>query len=505
MIHYSSTAIDLSFTGNLNQGGPSHDPQHQRPLIHILDDYSLLNIFSLSRPAILDESEVDDSQFLEGGEWNRERWWYSFVQVCHRWRHIVLESASHLQLSLVCARGTPVADMLAHSPPLPLIIDHLDQNHDLTAEDEEGIILALQHRDRVRRIRLRKSFLKLQKLVNALDGEFPILEYLYVMPQQYRRPILGHDVSLNLPETFRAPHLCRLLLSRFAIPIGSPILTTMGNLVTLSLSLLPPFAYFRPSALLQRLSLMPQLETFGIAFNSYYPSRAVERQWLRTPIRTRVTLPNLRWLGFKGTSAYLETLLPRLTIPLLEKLQVYFFNQLTYPIPHLQRLMSTAGNLRPNTTTLTFRKEHLFVMAYPHKGARMFTLSMELSGRHLDWQVASTAQVFQTLGTVFSAVEHLTLTYDRHLISSEWNNEAERTQWRDLLGLFVNAKTLFVDGEFVGQLSHALHPGEGESPTELLPELQELSYSATASSLNVFTPFADARQKAGRPVTMNHL
>jgi hypothetical protein len=135
----------------------------------------------------------------------------------------------------------------------------------------------------------------------------------------------------------------------------------------------------------------------------------------------------------------------------------------------------------------------------------MFTLSMELSGRHLDWQVASTAQVFQTLGTVFSAVEHLTLTYDRHLISSEWNNEAERTQWRDLLGLFVNAKTLFVDGEFVGQLSHALHPGEGESPTELLPELQELSYSATASSLNVFTPFADARQKAGRPVTMNHL
>ena len=156
----------------------------------------------------------------------------------------MLESASHLRLSLVCARGTPVADMLAHSPSLPLIIDHLDQNCDLTAEDEEGIILALRHRDRVRRIRLRMPVSKLQKLVNALDGEFPSLEYLYVMPQRYRRPILGHEVSLNLPESFRAPHICRLLLSRFAIPIGSPLLRTMGNLVTLSLSLilrlLPP-------------------------------------------------------------------------------------------------------------------------------------------------------------------------------------------------------------------------------------------------------------------------
>ena len=395
--------------------------------------------------------------------------------------------------------------MLAHSPRLPLILDYLDQNHDLTAEDEEGIFLALRHRDRVRRIRLRMSVLKLQKLVNALDGEFPILEYLYVMPQQYRRPLLvGHDVSLILPETFRAPHLCRLLLSRFAVPIGSPLLRTMENLVTLSLSLIPPSAYFRPNALLQRLSLMPQLETFGIAFNSYYPSRDVEREWLRMPIKARVTLPNLRWLGFKGTSAYLETLLPRLTIPLLEKLQVYFFNQLSYPITHLQRLMSTAGNLRLNTITLTFRKEHLFVMAYPHKEAKMLTLSMELSGRHLDWQVASTAQVFRTLGTVFFAVEHLALKYDRHLISSEWNDEADRTQWRDLLGLFVNVKTLVVDGELGGQLSHALRPVEGESPTELLPVLQELSYSSMVSSLNAFTPSVDARQKAGRPVTMNH-
>jgi hypothetical protein len=462
-------------------------------------------VFSLYRPLILDESEADNNQFLDGGEWNRERWWFTLVHVCRRWRHLVFESASHLRLSLVCARGTPVADMLAHSPPLPLIIDHLDQhNHNgITATDEQGITLALQHRDRVRRIRLMKSVPILQKLVMALDGEFPILEYLSIIHQRYRRPSIEHNMRLNLPETFRAPHLRHLVLMSFAIPIGSPLLTTMGNVVTLSLNSIPPSAYFHPNALLQRLSLMPQLEILGILFNSHFPSRDIERQLSRTPIVSRATLPNLRWFGFQGASAYLEALLPRVTMPLIERLQVSFFNQLTYSIPHLQQFMGTAENLRLNTATLTFLLDHLTVVAYPHKGAKMFTLVMAIGGRHLDWQVVSTTQVLETLRTVFSTVEHLTIEYKRHLISSEWKNEADRAQWRELLGTFDNVKTLLVDDELVEPISHSLRPGDGESPTDLLPHLQELSYPARSPE-KAFTPFVDARQKADRPVTVIH-
>jgi hypothetical protein len=54
----------------------------------------------------------------------------------------------------------------------------------------------------------------------------------------------------------------------------------------------------------------------------------------------------------------------------------------------------------------------------------------------------------------------------------------------------------------VEQLLRALQPGEGESPTELLPELQELSYFSTGASLDEFTLFVDACQKAGRPITV---
>src|SRR6266478_7159010 len=395
--------------------------------------------------------------------------------------------------------------MLAHSPSLPLIIDHLDQHDDITAEDEEGIIYALQHRDRVRRIRLVKPIPILEKLIITLDGEYPNLEYLLIEHQRCQRPVTWRNWNLNLPETFRAPQLRHIVLMNFAILFGSPLVTTMGNLRTLSLNSIPPSAYFHPNALLQRLSLMLQLETFGITFSSHFPSDDIERQLLRIPVTMpHVTLPNLRWFEFQGASTYLEALLPWVTIPLLERLQVHFFSQLSYSIPHLQQLLSTTGNLRLNTVKLAFHDDYIQVIAYPHKEATLFTLEVILDGRHLDWQVACTAQVFLTLRTKFSVVEHLTLGYDRsrYSLSSEWNNEADRTQWRELLGAFGKVKTLCMDKELVGQLSRSLQPGEGESPAELLPELQELSCSAFGFSLDAFSPFLNACQKAGRPITV---
>ena len=134
----------------------------------------------------------------------------------------------------------------------------------------------------------------------------------------------------------------------------------------------------------------------------------------------------------------------------------------------------------------------------------MYTLSVSLCGRGLDWQIASAAQVCRTLRTVFSSVEHLAIKYYGHNKSSRNGVVPDRTQWRELLGSFVNVKTLFVGRDYVGQLSNALQPGEGESPTELLPELQELSCPAINPPVDGFTPFIDARQRAGRPVTIIH-
>src|SRR5258708_1973516 len=224
------------------------------------------------------------------------------VHVCQRWRNLILGSTSYLGLYLVCTSGTLVADMLEHSPPLPLIIDYDEQDDDIPAEDEKGIFLSLEQRDRVRHIRrLRLRTPILQRLMMAINDEYPILE-----------------------------HLRHIMLAGFALPTGCRLITTAVGLVTFCLAFVHPSTYCHPNTLLQWTSFMPQLETLLFGFLFPVHNRDVERQLTRTPIMTHVTLPNLREFIFQGSSAYMEAVVRRITTPLLEKLEIVFFNQLTF-------------------------------------------------------------------------------------------------------------------------------------------------------------------------------
>jgi hypothetical protein len=470
--------------------------------IHILDDLSLLNVFNLYRPAIFDRADDDDVRIFGGRVWDRERWWYKLTHVCRRWRHLILGSPSFLGLCLVCTWGTPVADMLAHSPPLPIVIEYIDTNRDITAEEEESIIVALQQRDRVRRIRLRMAAPSLQKLVLAIDGEYPVLEYLILGP-----PVEDTCTALMLPETLQAPHLCHLLLRGFVLPMGSRLLTNATDLVMLALTVGPPSTYFRPNSLLHWLSFMPQLETLLIVFLFPVPNHEVERQLMHSPIMAaHVTLLNLRWCVFRGVSAYIEAVVSQMTAPRLEKLGIQFFKQLTFSVPPLLQFMDNTENLtRFDSVKFKFSVDKVHVEVYPSPPdeVKKYAFSIYVDSWHLDWQVFSMAQIFNSASQIFSAVEHLTLEYEEHSWSSREHDEVDRTEWRNLLRSFSKVKTLRVQDGLVKELSRCLRLDNEGPPLELLPELQELRYSGSGNSTgDAFTSFIDARQIAGRPVTL---
>jgi hypothetical protein len=464
--------------------------------IHILDDYSLLNIFFLYRPFLLGEDQNDDIYFRGGVQWVGERWWWRLAHVCQRWRNLILGSASYLGLCLVCTYGTPVADMLAHSPPLPLVIDYEDT--DITVEDEEAIILALAQRDRVRRIRFTIPALKLQKLIMAIDGEYPVLEYLVlaVLPEE-------KGTVLILPETLQTPHL-RHLAIECSIPIRSPFLgTAAADLITLHLRLYHPSTYFQPTVLLQWLSWMPQLEMLVIFFHFPVPNRDVDRQLMRTPITTHVTLPNLRLFAFKAVSAYTEAVLSRITASRLENLHISYLKQLTFSVPQLPQFMGRTENLRFDRAEFNFYSKRVYLKVNPPEtNMPENAFSIDVDCWHLDWQVSSVAQIFNALSQIFSTVEHLTLVHSVHSRSSEEHNEVDRTEWRKLLRSFSNVKTLRIEDGLVMELSRCLRLEDGEHPLELLSELQELTYSESDNVKDAFTSFIDARQNAGRPVTL---
>ena len=468
--------------------------------IHILDDYSLLNIFHLYRPFLLGE-DGDDGKRLQGGSsgWAGEHWWFKLTHVCQRWRNLILGSASYLGLCLLCTDGTPASDMLAHSPPLPLVIEYLekDNNADITAKNEEAIILALEQRDRVRRIRLQISLLKLQKFIMAMEGEYPILEYLILAD-----PLKDTSTVLILPETLETPHL-RHFATSCSIQIRPPLFAAAASLVTLYLALYHPSTYIQPTVLLQCLSSIPQLEILAIGFQFAVPNRDVERQLMHRPIMTHVTLSNLHFFVFRAVSAYSEAVLSRITAPRLENFQIFYHKQLTYSVPQLPQFMGRTENFRFDRADFKFSRDQVNVKVYPRKtDMPMNVFFITVDCWHLDWQVSSVAQIFNALSQIFSAVEHLTLVHKVHSRSSEEHNEVDRTEWRKLLRLFTNLKTLRIDDGLVKELSRCLRLEDEEDPLELLPELQELTYSGSGNANDAFTSFIDTRRNVNRPVTL---
>ncbi len=247
---------------------------------------------------------------------------------------------------------------------------------------------------------------------------------------------------------------------------------------------------------------MSQLEVVTVLFMYPVPNRDVERQIMRTPVMAHVTLPNLREFVFEGSTAYMEAVVGRITVPLLEKLIIIFFNQLTFTISRLLQFINTTENLRFSRAELLFSNEQVDVTVYPREVAETFAFYMTVKCWHLDRQISSAAQILNALSQIFSTVEHLTFEHRVHSWSSEEHSAVDRTEWRQLLGSFRNLKTLRIPDGLVGELSRCLRLVDGELPLELLPELQELTFSSGGDVENAFTPFIDSRQNAGRPVTL---
>jgi hypothetical protein len=253
--------------------------------------------------------------------------------------------------------------------------------------------------------------------------------------------------------------------------------------------------------LLQTLSLLPHLELLDIGFRSPISKRDIERQLLQSPITTHITLPNLHHFRFTGVSIYLEALLPHVTTPRLETLNVQYFNQLTFSVPRLLQFMTTVENFSFNRVKFLFHHEAVAVFVHPTVETGISRHFVDVHCGHLDWQVSSVAQIFNVLSPLFSDVVDLALDYREHTSSSESHNQVDRTQWRDLLRAFRNVKKLRVHNGLVRDLSRCLQL-DGEPPLELLPELTELVCPAGSVNDKTFSAFIDEREVAGQPVKL---
>jgi hypothetical protein len=136
--------------------------------------------------------------------------WIALTHMCRRWRSVVFLSPLHLNLQLVCTPFTRTREILDIWPPLPLIIRDLETFIPVEPLMEDNIIAALEHNDRVCKIRFINEGLGYFTNSAAILKPFPELTSLRLSNIKIGR---NKEMKQILPNSFlggSAPHLLHL-------------------------------------------------------------------------------------------------------------------------------------------------------------------------------------------------------------------------------------------------------------------------------------------------------
>jgi hypothetical protein len=454
----------------------------RRVSINILPDDVLLEIFDhyMILPQRYSYHQVDA--------------WHKLVHVCQRWRYVVFDSPRRLDLRILCTDKTPVTNMLDIWPALPIVI-YAESPLPRTT----NIISALQQHNRV-------CFIRISGVGNSLLKEFAAMQEPF--PALAKVGLWSHDENtLVLPDSFLggSPRLRSLTLYRIPFPGLPKLLLSTHDLVKLHLSGIPRSGYISPEAMVTALSTLTSLEELELGFQS--PRSQADRASRRPPPLTRVVLPALTTLTFKGDSEYLEDIVSRLEAPLLSYTNITFFNQLLFDTPLLRHFISRTATFRAAYQAhIACLTDTVLFSLYPRDRTEDGEVMLSISCKPLDWQISSLAQVCSTSFPPLPTMERLDISIKKDSDSLlEWQDDMEDTQWLDLLRPFTSVKDLDLSEDSVPLVAPTLRELSGERVTEVLPALETLFLEALRPSGPVkeaIGKFTAARQLSGFPVTV---
>jgi len=392
-------------------------------------------------------------------------------------------------------------DMLDIWPEFPISIE---DDGDATVEGATNVVNALKLNDRVSRIKLwnvSSSEVKLERVVEVMQDPFPTLTYLLLLSSDVTPPVISDSFLGG-----SAPRLQNLWLDGIPFPTLPNLLFSAPDLVHLRLWRVPHSGYISPETMVSCLSALTRLEEFVLGFQSPR-SRPFRTDRLRRPL-TRTILPALTQLRYKGVTEYLEDLVARIDIPLLQEIEMTFFNQLVFDISQLPKFVThTATIATLDQADVVFYNSSISIeLSSQTATVDPAKLTLRISCRQLDWQLSSLAQVCNSTLATPSTLDRLDIHEDRHS-PPHWQDDIETTQWLELFHPFTSVKNLHLSKQVTPCVAPALKELPGERVTEVLPALQNLfidGFQPSGPDQEAFGGFVAARQLSGCPVTIHH-
>ncbi|KAH9171741.1 hypothetical protein EDB89DRAFT_1069319 [Lactarius sanguifluus] len=416
--------------------------------------------------------------------------WHLLAHVCQKWRQIVFESPHRLNLQILCSFGTPVRKNLAIWPAFPIVIyyPYCYSKTGIPPDDEDDVIAALEHRDRLCSLMLVVADLQLEKITNVMQEPFPMLTDLFIGSADGK--------ALVLPAEFlgvSAPHLKRITLCSILYPALPALLLSTNELVSLQLYRIPPTGYNSLEAMVASLAALPVLGDFDIEFQS----ATLPNDRIPPPPVTRAVLPALTHFRFHGASKYLEDLVAQIDCPQLKCISVEHFPQpADYQVTQLSQFIDRSVGSKltlSRRADVNFSSRSITVCPHANNPSSDWRLAEALvSFKWVNWPVLDVAQLLSHFPTTLSNVIHLNLGL-----------EASRrlgVDWLHLFRQFSAVQTLRISPALVGNVALALEDIASELAAEVLPSLDLVCIAGhPASSIDKFTA---ARRLSGCPVTI---
>jgi hypothetical protein len=406
--------------------------------------------------------------------------------------------------------------------PIVLLCHHQLEGRDSQLPGVLNVYAVLERPDRICELEI------------DLRGGFP--QEMWKTVAAIKRPFLALTslrLSSDLPWPWQptiedsflggiTPRLRLVELNGVPFPAPQKLLLSATDLVTLRMEHIPYTGYIPPEEVVTCLSSLTKLEVLSLGFLHYHRTlfdSPQTHQRPRVPSPSTV-LPALTSFQFQGDCWYLDVLITRISFPLLNDLDVMFFDasweNVNFPslcefvnrIKTLDVCHRVDISFHPDfvNTTLS-RQEGLadcrkikFGILHPNLDHPDLELPI------LDWQLLYLIQLRSFSLPPLPALEHLYI-HDHGSFPAFCGPSTEESRWLELLRPFTSVKKLYLSERPALRVACALEGLSGERVTEVLPALQDISilgHEPSVAILKAFGKFVATPQASGCSVSIHY-